>query len=133
MSSSDYNFQKELEATMRDTIMDRSVLLEQIFKSFIAKTIEYYLDKKTNRLEMAAMKEIQRNLISEFRAADIGEWQKSIKWYEDTFDTAMQEILNDASLSHSGLDEMTIDKTLEINPNGYINNGGLYIPDHLKN
>jgi len=135
MSKESFDFKKELENSIlnADPKQDRVELLEMIFKSYVAKTLEYTLRKRTNRIELAAMKEIRRNLISEFRKAELGEYQKSVKQYEDLFNTAIEEIFNDAGHAHKGEDVVTVDKTLEINPQGYIHNGGLIVPDHLKN
>ena len=45
----------------------------------------------------------------------------------------MQEILNDASLAHKGVDNVSVQQQqLEINPEAYVNEGGLFVPEHLK-
>lgn len=131
MESSGFNFQKELKDSIlnADPKQDRDELLTMIFKSYVAKCIEYTLRKKTNRIEMAAMKQIQRNLISEFRNAELGEYQKSAKWYEELFDTAMQEIFNDAAHTHDGVNIATVDQTLSINKQAYTaENHGMILP-----
>ena len=135
--SKEYNFQKDL----RDSVLkadpvkfDKKELLTDIFKSYVAKLFEIVLSgKKGNRLEFDAMIQVKANLISEFRKTELGEYQQSVKWYEDLFDTAMQEILNDAAQNHQGINQVSIEQNLEINPNAYINEGGLFIPQHLKN
>ena len=135
--SKEYNFQKDL----RDSVLkadpvkfDKKELLTDIFKSYVAKLFEIVLSgKKGNRLEFDAMIQVKANLISEFRNTELGEYQQSVKWYEDLFDTAMQEILNDAAQNHQGINQVSIEQNLEINPNAYINEGGLFIPQHLKN
>ena len=135
--SKEYNFQKDL----RDSVLkadpvkfDKKELLTDIFKSYVAKLFEIVLSgKKGNRLEFDAMIQVKANLISEFRNTELGEYQQSVKWYEDLFDTAMQEILNDAAQNHQGINQVSIEQNLEINPEAYINEGGLFIPQHLKN
>ena len=135
--SKEYNFQKDL----RDSVLkadpvkfDKKELLTDIFKSYVAKLFEIVLSgKKGNRLEFDAMIQVKANLISEFRKTELGEYQQSVKWYEELFDTAMQEILNDAAQNHQGINQVSIEQNLEINPNAYINEGGLFIPQHLKN
>lgn len=135
MGKKTFNFQKELEASIfdADPNQDRDELLTMIFKSYVAKSLEYTLRKKLNRIEQSAMETIRRNLISEFRKAELSEHQKSVEQYEDLFDTAIEEIFNDAAHAHGGQDAITVDKSLEINPQGYIENGGLILPSHLKN
>jgi len=131
MESSGFNFQKELKDTISnaDPKQDRDELLTMIFKSYVAKCLEYTLRKKTSRIEMAAMKQIQRNLINEFRGAELGEYQKSVQWYEELFDAAIQEIFNDAALAHDGVNIATVDQTFEINKRAYAaQNRGLILP-----
>ena len=134
--SKEYNFQKDL----RDSVLkadpvkfDKKELLTDIFKSYVAKLFEIVLSGKNgNRLEFDAMIQVKANLISEFRKTELCEYQQSVKWYEELFDTAMQEILNDAAQNHQGINQISVDQTLEINPEAYINEGGLFIPEHLK-
>ena len=132
----DYDFQKELKKSIFGsdaTKVDREELLTDIFKAYVAKLFEYNLSKeKKDRIEFGAMVEIKRNLISEFRKTELGEYQKSTEWYEDLFDETVKEIFNEAALSHKGVNNVNMNQRLEINPEAYINEGGLFIPDHLK-
>ncbi len=132
----EYNFQKELKKTIFGSDpdkIDRHELLENIFKAYVAKLFEFNLGRaKENRLEANVMIEVKRNLISEFRKTEIGEYQKSVEWYEDLFETTVNEILNDAANSNKGVDTVSVNQTLQINPEAYVNEGGLFIPDHLK-
>ena len=135
--SKEYDFQKELKDRIFNADpmkLDRHELLEDIYKIYVAKLFEFTLGRKgKDRLETDAMIEVKRNLISEFRKTELGEYQKSVEWYEDMFDEAVQEILNDAALAHkTGSQSVTIDQTLQINPEAYVNEGGLFIPEHLK-
>jgi len=131
----DYNFQKELKKSIigADDKINRSDLLTNIFKTYVAKMFEHVLSKgKKDRLETASMATVKRNLIDEFRNAELGEYQKSTEWYEDMFDKAMQEILEEAGRNHQGANIASIDQRLEINKRAYINESGLFIPEHLK-
>jgi len=131
MGNENFNFQKELKASIvdADPKQDRGELLTMIFKSYVAKCLEYTLRKKTSRIEQAAMLEIRRNLINEFRSTELGEHQKSVKWYEDLFDVAIKEIFNEASLAHDGVNIATVDQTFEINKRAHAaQNRGLIQP-----
>lgn len=121
MGNENFNFQKELQKSIfdADPKQDREELLTMIFKSYVAKCLEYTLQKKTSRIEQSAMLQIRRNLISEFRSAKLGEYQKSTKQYEDLFDIAIEEIFNDAALAHDGINIATVDQTFEINKQAY--------------
>ena len=132
---SEYNFQKDLKKSIleADPKLDKIELLTDVFKAYTAKMFEHVLGKKEdNRLEFDAMIQVKRNLIDEFRKTELGEYQRSEKWYEDLFDQTMQEILNDAANAHNGVDQVSVDQTLQINPEAYINEGGLFVPPHLK-
>ncbi len=132
----EYNFQKELKDRIfgcDSNKFNRRELVEDIFKSYVAKLFELTLSKKgADRLEFDAMVEVKRNLISEFRKTELSEYQLSVKAYEDLFDTTVQEILNDAAKAHKGSDLVSVDQTLEINPEAYVKEGGLFVPEHMK-
>jgi len=132
MGKETFDFQKELKASIfnADPKQDREELLTMIFKSYVAKCLEYTLKKKTNRIEYSAMLEIRRNLINEFRITELGEYQKSVEWYENMFDTAVQEIFNDAALAHDGVNIATVNQTFEINSRAHAENSGLILPNH---
>ena len=136
MSDSDYNFQKDLRDSVLncDPKLKKTEVLEMAFKCYVAKMLEYVMTKRDDmRIEMKAMTEIRNNLISEFRSAELGEWQKSVEQYENLFDETIVEIFNQASHNHEGTDLIErAPEQLEINAREYINNGGLYIPRHLK-
>jgi len=121
MGKENFNFQKELKGSIfnADPKQDRNELLTIIFKSYVAKCLEYTLKNKTNRIEHSAMLQIRRNLINEFRNTEIGEYQKSVEQYEDLFDVAIEEIFNDAALAHDGVNMATVDQTFEINKQAY--------------
>jgi len=129
-------FRKDLKKSILDADpmkVERKDLLRQIFKAYTAKLFEFTLGrKKEGRMEMDALVETKRNLINEFIGTDLGEYQMSQEWYEDLFDATIKEIFNDASLAHQGADQVNVNQTLEINPEGYVNNGGLYVPEHMK-
>ena len=132
MSDTEYNFQKELKDAIfnADVKIDRKELLIDIFKSYVAKLFEISLDKK--KLPYDDLVEVKRNLIAEFRAADLSEYQKSVEDYEILFDDTVKEILQFAAERHQGVDSVVhANQSLEINPEAYINEGGLYVPKHL--
>ena len=88
----------------------------------------------SGRLESGMIDEVKKRIIHEFRQAPLENSQMSYEMYEDLFDTAIAEILNEAALNHQGEDHADWDLTrqLEINPEAYVREGGLYIPAHLK-
>jgi len=132
MSDQEYNFQKDLENSIlnADPKIDRKELLIDIFKSYVAKMFEFTLTKKG--LPYEALVEVKNNLISEFRRAELSERQMSVEQYEALFDSTVQEILAFAASQHQGRDSVSMgNQSLQINPEAYINEGGLYVPPHL--
>lgn len=138
MASEEYNFQKELHDSIfdADPKLDREELLVDIFKIYVAKLFELVVSKRKTpdgRLPYGALVETKRNLISEFRKAELAEYQRPVEWYEELFDKAVQEILNDAALAHRGSNIVQVSpQQLEINPEAYINEGGLFLPKGMK-
>jgi len=133
--SKEYNFQKELRKHIfnSDEKLNRHELLNDIFKSYVARCLEFALRKnKDGKLEASALHQIRRNLIDEFRSTELGEYQRSIEYYEHLFDVAMQEIFNDASHAHEGINKVSVEQSLQINKKAYINEGGLFVPSHLS-
>ena len=135
--SNEYNFGKDLVKSVQTVKPEeREELLKMIFKSYVAKLLEILManSKIKDGLEAEMLEEVKSNLIKEFRAAPLGVSQRPVKFYEDLFNTAVQEILNEASLNHEGVDSAEVDKyrQFSVNPEAYINEGGLYIPEHLR-
>jgi len=130
------DFQRQLEKSILgidSSKMERKAILEDIFKTFIAKLFEYNLGRKgKNRLELDVLVQIKRNLINEFRTAKLGEYQQSEKWYDDLFETTVKEIFEEAAKNHQGINQISTNQTLEINQKAYVKEGGLFVPDHLK-
>ena len=130
------DFQKQLRKAILgvdSSKLNRKSLLEDIFKTGVAKLFEYNLGRKgKDRLELDALIQIKKNLINEFRSAKLGEYQQSEKWYEDLFENTVKEIFEEAARNHNGINQATINQTLQINQKAYINESGLYIPDHIK-
>ena len=130
------DFQKQLKkAILRvdSSKLDRKSLLEDIFKTGVAKLFEYNLGRKgKDRLELAVLVQIKKNLINEFRSAKLGEYQQSEKWYEDLFEATVKEIFEEAARNHKGINQAIVNQTLQINKEAYINEGGIYVPEHLK-
>jgi hypothetical protein len=125
-------FQEDLEKSVlqADPNINREELLEDIFKSFVAKMFEFVLSRgksSETRLPAAAVIEIKNNLINEFRQASLEKHQKPVEWYEELFDKTVGEIFTAAK--HQGEDLSHIaDHQLEINMNAYKHEGGLFIP-----
>ena len=135
--SKEYNFGKEVRKSLNMVAPnERRELLAMIFKSYVAKLLELLMSnsKNKNALEAAMLDEVKNNLISEFRNAPLEMDQISEKMYEDLFDTAIKEILNEAALNHEGVDKAEVDRyrQFSINPSAYIHEGGLIIPEHLR-
>ena len=129
MSENDYNFQRDLKNSIfsADDKIDRNELLVDIFKSYVAKLFEITLKK--NRIPFDALVEVKKNLISEFMSAELSEYQKSVEWYEKLFDETVKEICDMAAERHQGMDQVVhSQQELSIDPNMYINEGGLYLP-----
>jgi hypothetical protein len=135
--SDEYNFQKELESSIEnaDIKLDRSELLEDIFKIYVAKLFELCLNKSKaqNRLPFDALVEVKKNIISEFRKASLGMIQKSVEQYEELFEKTVQEIVNDAGLAHQGEDIMSSGGEFDINKRIYqathtVTPAGLIVP-----
>lgn len=136
MSKDDFNFQRDLRKAIFDADpnkMDRKELVTLTFKYWVSKLFEWVLVNKGQQvLEVEAMVQVKRNLISEFRNTDLEEYQKSEKQYEDLFEKTIKEIFEEAGRAHKGEDTAKVNQSLSINPEQYIKEGGLYVPDHLK-
>jgi len=124
-----YNFQKELEDSIFkcDEKFNRRELLDDIFKAYVAKLFETVV--KDGKIPYDSMVIVKNNLIREFRAAALSEYQKSEEQYTELFDATVKEILNLAAMRHKGQDTVQREQqNLEINPEIYINEGGLIKP-----
>ena len=131
----EYKFGEELANSIKKAKpKDRVEVLVMIFKNYVAKMIEFLMERSgRDGLEVGIIEEVKRNLITEFRGAKLNETQRSEKMYEDLFDTTLQEILNYASHAHEGEDSAKFEgQVLDINSNAYVNEGGLFIPEYLK-
>jgi len=107
-----------------DGNLDRNELLEDIFKSYVAKLFEMQIVNK--RLPFAVLKEVKRNLISEFRSASLEMYQKSVEQYEELFNKTVQEIVDFAGTRHSGEDVVEdANQVLEVNSNEYLNESAI--------
>jgi len=136
----DKEFKKDLEKTINeaDPRLDKNELLEDVFKISVARLLEHSMNhgsgEKRDRLEIDALMTAKQELIREFRSASLGVYQRSVEQYEKLFMKSMEEIFNDASLSHEGQDEVKFaGQNLEINKDAYVNEGGLFVPSHMKN
>jgi len=133
-------FRKALEDTLNnaDHRLDRHELLEDVFKTLVAKLLQTSMEngkgEKKDRLEMGALLTAKRELINECRQASLGQYQKSVEDYEKLFQITLEEIFNDASNAHKGEDSVKYaNQNLEINKDAYVHEGGLFVPNHMKN
>ena len=129
MSETDYNFQRDLKNSIfnADPKLDRKELIKDIFKAYVAKLFENVV--VNGRMPYDVVVQVRNNLISEFRLTELSEYQMSIEQYELLFDETVKEILDLAAMRHKGID--TVDRAnqnFEINPEIYINEGGLIKP-----
>jgi len=126
------NFQEDLKNSIfnADPTLDRTQLLEDIFKSFTAKMFEYIVSKAGNdRLPFDSIVTVKKNLINEFRTTSLAEYQKSEEWYDELFEKTVKEILEYAALAHQGVDRVNLaNQNLEINPDAYKFEKGIYLP-----
>ena len=130
----EYNFQKELvDSIYKAKPEERNEILTMIYKTYVAKMIEILMQRSGHDgLEAGIIDEVKKNLITEFRNASLNEYQRSVEQYEEIFDTTLQEILNYASHVHEGEDSMKFaNRVLDINPEAYVNEGGLYVPEYM--
>lgn len=129
------NFQEDLKKSIinADPKIDKEELLVDIFKSFVAKMFEHVMVRKSKNLPRLSIDElvtVKRNLIHEFRSADLSEHQKSEQWYDDLFETTVKEIVESAT--HQGIETVELaNQNLEINPEAYKREGGLFVPKRL--
>jgi Zn-dependent M16 (insulinase) family peptidase len=74
--------------------------------------------------------EIKNRLISSFRGAELGEYQKSEAQYDELFETTVKEILNDCAHNHQGQDTIEMaPEQFEINKNEFHKQAsGIYVP-----
>lgn len=90
-------FQQELKETIVDRVdpkLSRQEVLEDIFKTYVAKMMESNVLANKNRMEAGYVHMIKTYMINEFRGAELGEYQMSEDWYSKTFDITVREILN---------------------------------------
>lgn len=134
----EYNFQQDLHDSIfnADPKLNRKELLSDIFKAYTAKMFEFVVTRRKdpeNRLPFDAILEVKKNLISEFRKTELSEHQQSVEWYEKLFDATVQEILAEAAASHAGQNTVQLaQQQLEIDPEAYIHEGGLFLPKGMK-
>lgn len=132
------DFTKDLEKTIlnADPNLDKRELLEDIFKIYVSKLFELVLKKSGdgNRIPFDSVVEMKKELIREFRSAALAEYQKSYDDYDNLFESTVKEIFEEAARNNPGIDIVSRSpQNLEINPEAYIHEGGLYLPKNMKN
>ena len=141
---SDRRFQKELEDTVKkcDPKLDPREVLVSIFKTYIAGMLIENVSKNYGRLEEGFVNMVKAQLITDFRDADLGDFQLSVKRYEDLFAETIKEILNDAAHNHEGSNEaiynqqqLVVNKKAyeeHLKSSGHMTDGGIYLPGGVK-
>jgi hypothetical protein len=137
MSKDDFNFQRDLKKAIFEADpdkMDRKKLLISTFKYWVSKLFEYIQTKTgADRLEADYVVQVKQKIINEFIRTDLAEYQLTEEEYDNLFETTVKEILEFAATRHQGVDVATVEQTLSIDPEQYIQEGGLFVPKHLKN
>ena len=112
-------FQEDLVDSIRNRSgsIDPKDLLEDIFKTYVAKMMEQNVLANKNRMETGFLLSMKGFLISEFRAARL-EHQMSESQYSALFDATVQEIFNEAAHTHDGEDKAEIDENRSLNIKG---------------
>lgn len=124
-------FRQELKETIVDRVdpkLSRKEVLEDIFKTYVAKMMETNVMANKNRMEAGYLHMIKTYMINEFRGAELAEHQMSEDWYSKLFDSTVKEILNGSS---TGKEENSVTQTKEIvkNPNAMKQTkSGLWVP-----
>lgn len=124
-------FQQELKETIVDRVdpkLSRKEVLEDIFKTYVAKMMETNVMANKNRMEAGYLHMIKTYMINEFRGAELAEHQMSEDWYSKLFDSTVKEILNNSSVD---AEENSITQTKEIvkNPNAMRQTkSGIWVP-----
>lgn len=129
-------FQQQLRKTVIERIdpkLTPKEVLTDIFKTYVAKMLERNVLTNKNRLSADFLAMTKGYLITEFRAAELGEHQMSEKQYSDMFDATMKEIFNTAAHAHEGEDKSEFaNQTLSVDKRGYQDMkksaGGIYLP-----
>ena len=118
-------FQKSLSKAILecDDKLDRKDVLIDVFKTYVAKLLEDNVSKNKGRIEAGYFEQMKGFIISEFRKAELGEYQLSEGNYSKLFDDSIQEIFNEAAIAHEGEDKAEIDpnRQFEVNANAYQN------------
>ena len=138
---SDEVFQRRLSDMVKncDPKLDPREVLVATFKTYIAGMLEQNVRNNYGRLEEKYVNMIKAHLITDFRQADLGDFQLSVKRYEDMFAETLKEILNDAAHNHEGVDNavegeqvLVMNKKAyqeKLRDGGHMTEGGIYLPN----
>ena len=113
-----------------DPRVSRDEVLEDTVKYYVAEMLAENVMKNKNRISAGFIQALCGFIVSEFRGAELGEYQKPEKWYADVFNKCIQEILNDAGHAHKGENSAIVDRQRQIdyNKSGWRKRGGLIVP-----
>jgi len=117
----------ELAKALEDAVISGTAkanpteIITVLFKHAVSRMFEKAIVSKgdgTKSMRYDAILETKRGLIHTFKTANLGDHQKSTEWYEQLFDSTVQEILNFASHRHEGSDIISLDQARQfsINP-----------------
>lgn len=130
------NFQKLLEKAIKncDPKVNPKEILEDTFKTYVARMLEQNIKHNKERLEMKFILMLKGFVISEFRKADLAEHQLTEGQYSALFDKTMKEILDFAADQHKGEDRAELDqkRILDVNSNYQMyrkTKGGIILPN----
>lgn len=113
-----------------DPKLSRDEVLEDTVKYYTAEMLAENVMKNKSRISAGFIQALCGFIVSEFRGAELGEYQKSEQWYADVFNKCIQEILNDAGHAHGGENSAVVDRNRQINYNraGWRRQGGIIVP-----
>lgn len=107
--------------------VDKNELLEDFFKLSVAQLLAAYIEQYDVQAIDAKFHEMMLSeLVTCFRQAPLGEYQRSVDWYEKMFNQTMQEIVANAT-SGKGMTQTSTNST------GYgMSGGGIWVPPNAR-
>lgn len=112
-----------------DPNKSREETLEDTFKYYVAELLKVNVSQNKNRIAAGFIEALAGHCISEFRGAELGEFQQSEKWYSALFMKTIKEIFDMAANNHAGEDHMSVsrDQRFEIDKAGWAKKNGLFV------
>lgn len=106
-------FQEKLRQTVItncDPKFNPKDILEDCFKFYVAEMLKENIQKNGSRIQAGFIEQLCAHAVTEFRKADLGQYQMSQQQYATLFGKTIQEILNDAGHAHGGEDLIELDR-----------------------